>query len=71
MGYGYYRNHEGYYDPTAGTVFAKLERENRKKRSDRRKAQRKRNAQIRKLTAHRNQYATGIRLSEREVSNDG
>lgn len=71
MGYGYYRNHEGYYDPTAGAVFAKLDREARKKRHDRRQAQRKRNAQMRKLTANRNQYAILIDNSRQEVPNDG
>jgi len=71
MGYGYYRNHEGYYDPTAGAVFAKLDQEARKKRHNRRRAQRKRNAQMRKLTANRNQYSTLIDKSRQEVPNDG
>jgi len=71
MGYGYYRNKEGYYDPTAGAVFAKLDKADRKKRSDRRKAQRKRNAQARKLMANRNQCATILDKDQKEESNDG
>lgn len=71
MGYGYYRNHEGYFDPTAGAVFAKLDQEARKKRHDRRRAQRRRNAQMRKLIANRNQYSTLLDKTQKEASNDG
>ncbi|MBO5573486.1 MAG: hypothetical protein J5947_04510, partial [Clostridium sp.] len=42
-----YYNSEGYYDPTAGAVFASC---NKKERSDRRKAQRKANARARQKT---------------------
>lgn len=48
MGYGIYRNHEGYYDPTAGAAMSNIMR---KERSDRRKAIRKKNREIRKQAA--------------------
>ncbi|MCC8075308.1 MAG: hypothetical protein LIO95_05090 [Clostridiales bacterium] len=45
-----YKNHEGYNDPTAGTALGHITgEENRKKRSDRRKAQRKKNRQQKAL----------------------
>lgn len=50
MGYGIYRNNEGYYDPTAGAAMSSILR---KKRSDRRKAIRKKNREIRKRAAEK------------------
>lgn len=43
-----YRNSEGYYDPTAGSVIAKCDR---KEKSDHRKAIRKANIKARKQAA--------------------
>lgn len=48
MSNNFYRNAEGYYDPTAGAVLAGI---SRKERSDRRKARRRRNARARKQAA--------------------
>lgn len=64
MGYGIYRNNEGYYDPTAGAAMSSVLR---KERSDRRKAKRKKNREIRKQTAEKlkRQSATG-----KETNND-
>ena len=64
MGYGIYRNNEGYYDPTAGAAMSSVLR---KERSDRRKATRKKNREIRKRTAEKlkRQSATG-----KEINND-
>ncbi|MBQ3194053.1 MAG: hypothetical protein IJB59_10865 [Oscillospiraceae bacterium] len=64
MGYGIYRNNEGYYDPTAGAAMSSVLR---KERSDRRKANRKKNREIRKQTAEKlkRQSATG-----KETNND-
>lgn len=64
MGYGIYRNNEGYYDPTAGAAMSSVLR---KERSDRRKATRKKNREIRKQTAEKlkRQSATG-----KEINND-
>ena len=64
MGYGIYRNNEGYYDPTAGAAMSSVLR---KERSDRRKAIRKKNREIRKQTAEKlkRQSATG-----KEINND-
>ena len=64
MGYGIYRNNEGYYDPTAGAAMSSVLR---KERSDRRKANRKKNREIRKQTAEKlkRQSATG-----KEINND-
>lgn len=64
MGYGIYRNNEGYYDPTAGAAMSSILR---KERSDRRKATRKKNREIRKQTAEKlkRQSATG-----KEINND-
>ena len=58
MGYGIYRNNEGYYDPTAGAAMNSILR---KERSDRRKAIRKKNREIRKQAAEKlkRQSATG------------
>lgn len=50
MKYGIYRNCEGYYDPTAGAAMSSVLK---KERSDRRKATRKKNREIRKKTAKR------------------
>lgn len=51
----YYKNSEGYSDPTAGEAMGNIMREvNRKARSDRRKAQRKKNCQIRQQEARAN-----------------
>lgn len=64
MGYGIYRNNEGYYDPTAGAAMSSILR---KERSDRRKAIRKKNRAIRKQTAEKlkRQSETG-----KETNND-
>ena len=58
MGYGIYRNNEGYYDPTAGAAMSSVLG---KERSDRRKANRKKNREIRKQAAEKlkQQSATG------------
>ena len=50
MGYGIYRNNEGYFDPTAGAAMSSIMR---KERSDRRKAIRKKNREIRKQKAQK------------------
>ena len=50
MGYGIYRNNEGYYDPTAGAAMSSILR---KERSYRRKAIRKKNRAIRKQAAEK------------------
>ena len=50
MGYGIYRNNEGYYYPTAGAAMSSILR---KERSDRRKAIRKKNRAIRKQAAEK------------------
>ena len=47
----YYRNTEGYFDPTAGEALSKIAK---KERSDRRKAIRKRNRQLRRQEASKN-----------------
>lgn len=47
----FYRNTEGYFDPTAGEA---LSNNSRKERSDRRKAIRKRNRQLRRQEASKN-----------------
>jgi len=64
MGYGIYRNNEGYYDPTAGAAMSSILR---KERSDRRKAIRKKNRAIRKQAAEKlkQQPTTG-----KETKND-
>ena len=64
MGYGIYRNNEGYYDPTAGAAMSSILR---KERRDRRKAIRKKNRAIRKQAAEKlkRQTATG-----KETMND-
>ena len=41
-----YKNSEGYNDPTAGEAMGKLTGKEKKARSDRRKAQRKRTARL-------------------------
>ena len=64
MGYGIYRNNEGYDAPTACAAMSSILR---KERSDRRKATRKKNREIRKQTAEKlkRQSATG-----KEINND-
>lgn len=47
----FYRNTEGYFDPTAGEALSNI---SRKERSDRRKAIRKRNRQLRRQEASKN-----------------
>ncbi len=42
-----YKNSEGYNDPTAGEAIGRITGEEKKARSDRRKAQRKKNRQAR------------------------
>jgi len=51
----YYKNSEGYSDPTAGEAISNIMRASKRKaRSDRRKAQRKQNRQIRKQEMNAN-----------------
>ena len=47
----FYRNTEGYFDPSAGEALSII---SRKERSDRRKAIRKRNRQLRRQEASKN-----------------
>lgn len=47
----FYRNTEGYFDPTAGEALSNI---SRKERSDRRKAIRKRNRQLCRQEASKN-----------------
>ena len=47
----FYRNTEGYFDPTAGEALSNI---SRKERSDRRKAIRKRNRLLRRQEASKN-----------------
>lgn len=64
MKYGIYRNCEGYYDPTAGAAMSSVLK---KERSDRRKATRKKNREIRKQTAKKlkqQSAARGIKENE-------
>lgn len=50
----FYINSEGYPDPTAGQALSKITSDmKRKERSDRRKAQRKKNAALRRQAAAR------------------
>ena len=65
MGYGIYRNNEGYYDPTAGAAMSSILR---KERSERRKAIRRKNREIRKRAAEtlKRQTAAG-----EETKHDG
>ena len=64
MGYGIYRNNEGYYDPTAGAAMSSVLK---KERSDRRKAIRKKNRAMRKQAAEKLKRQSTTR---KETKND-
>ena len=63
MGYGIYRNNEGYFDPTAGAAMSSIMK---KERSDRRKAIRKKNREIRKQKAQKLEQASAKGGSEND-----
>ena len=58
----FYKNSEGYSDPTAGAALSNIRR---KERSDRRKAIRKRNRQIRGQEASKN-----VEIREKDRRNE-